>query len=202
MSSTDYARHEHHEFLTASGEALADANLQLALMNLGDTMGQRNRDAYAALPHSDLMRQRACAIKDATLAELDVHLATLDDSITRRGGHVHYAADGAEAREAILGIIRAAGATRVVKSKTMTSEEIHLNPALEAAGIEVIETDFGEFMIQLAGHRPSHIVAPAMHLRVEDAQEILSRDAGRELPAVAEDLAHYARERLRRIRRR
>jgi L-lactate dehydrogenase complex protein LldF len=195
--TTDYARHEHHDFVQATDEALANANLQLALMNLGDTMGERNKQAFAAMPESDLLRQRARAIKDATLAHLDEHLATLEASINRRGGKVHFASDGEEARQAILGIIRSVGATRVVKSKTMTSEEVHLNPALEAAGIQVDETDFGEFIIQLAGHRPSHIVAPAMHLRISEARDILSRDAGRQLPDTAEELAAYARERLR-----
>ncbi|HWA99607.1 MAG TPA: LUD domain-containing protein, partial [Pirellulales bacterium] len=192
-----YARHEHHEFLSASRQALADANLQLALVNLGDTMGQRNRDAFAALAESDALRNRGRAIKDATLAELDKHLETLERSVMARGGQVHWAGDAAEAREAILKIIHAAGAKRVVKSKSMTSEEIHLNSALESQGIEVVETDFGEFMIQLAGHRPSHIVAPAMHLTLEEARAILSRDAGRELPDSCEEMVAYGRQRLR-----
>src|SRR4051812_19507527 len=101
-----YARTEHHEFLAASRDALADANLQLALANLGDTLGQRNRDAFAALPESDALRDRGRAIKDATLADLDKHLETLEQSIIARGGHVHWAADAAEAQQAILGIIR------------------------------------------------------------------------------------------------
>ena len=79
----------------------------------------------------------------------------------------------------------------------MTSEEIHLNASLEAAGIEVVETDFGEYIIQVAGQRPSHIVAPALHLRLKDITEILSRDAGQPLAADAQQLAAYARRRLR-----
>jgi L-lactate dehydrogenase complex protein LldF len=197
MSSTDYARHEHHEFLAAAGEALANAKLQSALSKLGETLAQRNRDAFAAMAESDLLRERARAIKDATLAELDRHLETFEASVVRRGGQVHYAEDGPAACRAVLEVLRAAGARRVVKSKSMTSEEIHLNRALEAADIEVVETDFGEYILQVARQRPSHLVAPAVHLRIGEVAEILSRDAGRPLPADAAELAAYARGRLR-----
>src|SRR5690606_30352449 len=122
---------------------------------------------------SDLDRARA--IKDATLAELDKHLETLEASIRRRGGHVHYAEDGAEACRIVLEVIQQAGGRKVVKSKSMTSEEIHLNAALEAAGIRVVETDFGEYIIQVAGQRPSHLVAPAVHLTVQDVARELSK---------------------------
>ena len=110
---------------------------------------------------------------------------------------MHFAADGADACRIVVDILTAAGAKRVVKSKSMTSEEIHLNPALEAAGIEPVETDFGEYIIQVAGHRPSHLVAPAMHLRAPEVAKILSPEAGVELPADATQLAAFARIRLR-----
>lgn len=197
MTSTGYEVHEHHEFLAASERALADANLQLALANLGDTLGQRNRDAFRAFGGSDAMRDAARRIKDETLAELDRHLATLDDSVRRRGGKTHYAADGDEARRIVLDIIRAHGGRKVVKSKSMTTEEIHLNPALEAAGVEVVETDFGEYIIQVAGHRPSHLVAPAAHLTASDVATILSPRAAAPLPADANQLAQFARGQLR-----
>ncbi|MBX7075049.1 MAG: iron-sulfur cluster-binding protein [Pirellulales bacterium] len=197
MTSTGYEVHEHHEFLAASERALADANLQLALANLGDTLGQRNRDAFRAFAGSDAMRDAARRIKDETLADLDRHLATLDDSVRRRGGTTHYAADGDEARRIVLDIIRAHGGRKVVKSKSMTTEEIHLNPALEAAGIEVVETDFGEYIIQVAGHRPSHLVAPAAHLTASDVATILSPRAQAPLPSDANQLAQFARGQLR-----
>lgn len=197
MPTSEYAEHEHHAFLAASVEALADADLQSALGQLGDTLGARNRAAFAALPEADALRDRARQIKDATLAELDRHIVTLAASVERRGGHMHYAADAEEARRLLLGILHEHGARRVVKSKSMTSEEIHLNAALQADEIEVVETDFGEFIIQVAGHRPSHLVAPAIHLRTPQVAELLSRDAGEPLPADADQLAAYARRRLR-----
>src|SRR5258708_3840022 len=149
------------------------------------------------MAESDLLRERARAIKDATLAELDRHLETLEASVVGRGGHVHYADDGPAACRIVLEVVRAAGATRVVKSKSMTSEEIHLNRALESAAVEVVETDFGEYILQVAKQRPSHLVAPAVHLRIGEVAEILSRDAGRPLPVDAVELAAYARKRLR-----
>jgi L-lactate dehydrogenase complex protein LldF len=205
----DYLRETHHEFLAASDAALGDARLQQILGQLGDTLGRRNREAWAALPNSDLIRERARAIKDETLADLDKHLATLADNVTARGGNVHFADDGAAACRIIVDLIRqrcpaptrsvsAARKPVVVKSKSMTSEEIHLNHALEAAGIEVVETDLGEYIIQLAKHRPSHIVAPAIHLTAAQIAEILSKPAGERLPAERQVLAQFARRTLRR----
>src|SRR5438270_12977292 len=104
--NNDYLRHTHHEFLQASEEALADPRLQPILGQLGDTLGRRNREAWAALPNSDLIRERARAIKDATLADLDEHLARLEEMVTARGGHVHWADDGPEACRIIVELIR------------------------------------------------------------------------------------------------
>ena len=197
MPKTDYLRSEHHEFLDASRDALANENLQGILQRLGESLGQKNKDAWAALPESDQLRQRARGIKDATLAELDTHLETLEASVLRRGGQVHWAGDGEAACQAVIDIVQRRGANKVVKSKSMTSEEIHLNKALEAAGIAPVETDLGEFIIQLLRQRPSHIVGPALHLSKREVAEVLSQHAGRQLPDEPEQLAAYAREQLR-----
>lgn len=195
---TDYVRHEHHEFLAASQQALDNAGLQSILGRLGDTLGKKNREAWAALPNSDLVRQKARQIKDETLAHLDRHLETLERSVLALGGHVYWADDGEVACQAVLEIIQARGATKVVKSKSMTSEEIHLNKALEKAGVETVETDFGEYIIQVAGHRPSHIVGPALHLSASDVAEILNRVSDVPLATNREELAAFARRQLRR----
>jgi L-lactate dehydrogenase complex protein LldF len=197
VTATDYLRETHHEFLPATEQALGDPTLQRILGQLGDTLGKRNRDAWAALPNSDLIRERARAIKDQTLAELDTHLAALEQNVMARGGHVHWAEDGQIARRLVLEIIERRKAKLAVKSKSMTSEEIHLNEALEHAGVEVVETDLGEYIIQLAGHRPSHIVAPAIHLSAAQIAEILSKPAGERLPVEREVLAGFARQALR-----
>jgi L-lactate dehydrogenase complex protein LldF len=197
MPTTDYLRETHHEFLAASHQALHTPSLQRILGQLGDTLGARNREAWAQLLDSSQIRERARSIKDATLAELDQHLETLEKSVTARGGTVHYASDSADARQIVLELIKQSGGKRIVKSKSMTTEEIHLNPALEEAGFEVVETDLGEFIIQVAGHRPSHIVGPALHLTADDVADILSKPAKERLPAEREALAGFARRHLR-----
>ncbi|MEK6237892.1 MAG: LutB/LldF family L-lactate oxidation iron-sulfur protein [Planctomycetales bacterium] len=194
---TDYAREQHHEFLQASAEAMGDEKLQSALSRLSDTLGTRNREAFAEFEHSDALRQRAKMIKDNTLAHLHEHLLALEESVARRGGKVHFAEDAAEACRVILELLHQAGAEKVVKSKSMTTEEVHLNSALEEAGLQVVETDFGEYIIQVAQQRPSHLVAPAIHMRLAEVADVLSEHAGRELPRDAEQLAAFAREQLR-----
>src|SRR5262249_38692608 len=97
----------------------------------------------------------------------------------------------------VVGIAQQAGCKHAVKSKSMTSEEVHLNPALEQAGIEVVETDFGEFIIQLAGERPSHLVAPAVHHTRESVARVLSQHLGETLPDDPRTLAMTGRRVLR-----
>jgi L-lactate dehydrogenase complex protein LldF len=194
---SQYARHEHHDFLGAVKEALADVPLQAALVRLTDTLMAGNRRGFAALADSDKLRDHAKRIKEHTLAHLDRYLEQLEASVTKAGGHVHWAANANEARAIVIDIARKANCRQAVKSKSMTSEEIHLNPALEAAGVRVTETDFGEFIIQLAGERPSHLVAPAVHHTRESVARILSKAVGEKLPDDARSLALTGRRILR-----
>jgi L-lactate dehydrogenase complex protein LldF len=193
----NYARHEHHDFMGAAGQALADQPLQAALVRLTGTLLAANRRGYAALADSNALRDHAKRIKEHTLAHLDTYLEQLEASVERAGGEVHWAADAEEARRIVVGIARQAGCKRAVKSKSMTTEEVHLNPALEQAGIEVVETDFGEFIIQLAGERPSHLVAPAVHHTRESVARVLSDHVGEALPDDARVLALTGRRLLR-----
>ena len=193
----DYARHEHHDFSGATRQALADAPLQAALIRLTGTLMAGNRRGFAALPGSDRLRDHAKQIKEHTLAYLDRYLEQLEASVQRRGGHVHWAATAEDARRIIVDIARKGNCRRAVKSKSMTTEEVHLNPALQEAGVEVAETDFGEFIIQLAGERPSHLVAPAVHHTRESIAAILSRHVGEQLPEEAQPLAQVGRRLLR-----
>jgi L-lactate dehydrogenase complex protein LldF len=194
---SEYARHEHHDFEGAAREALADPPLQAALIRLTGTLLAGNRRGYAALADSSDLRDHAKRIKEHTLAHLDRYLEQLEASVTRVGGHVHWAASAEDARRLVLEIARQTGSKRLVKSKSMTTEEIHLNPALEQAGLEVTETDFGEFIIQLAGERPSHLVAPAVHHTRESIARILSAHTGEKLPDEAGPLAKVGRRLLR-----
>src|SRR5205085_3156853 len=128
---TNYAQHEHHDFMGGAHHALHDPPLQAALVRLTDTLMAANRRGYAALADSDQLRDHAKRIKEHTLAHLDRYLEQLETSVQRLGGHVHWAADAAEARRLITGIAQKSGCRHVVKSKSMTTEEVHLNPALE-----------------------------------------------------------------------
>ncbi|QIA27556.1 iron-sulfur cluster-binding protein [Thermaerobacter sp. PB12/4term] len=185
-------------FQQRAAAALRDDFLRVAVPRATYRQHYGRQEALAQLGDPLKWRERARAIRARTIAQLDRYLDQAIAAVKARGGHVHRAATAGEAVEAILGIIQRAGARRVVKSKSMVTEEIQLNPHLEAADIEVVETDLGEYIIQLAGHRPSHIVAPAVHLSQQQIREIFSREAGRPLPDDAVALAAFARQQLRR----
>jgi L-lactate dehydrogenase complex protein LldF len=192
-----YAQHEHHDFLGASTQALADPTLQQALVRLTDTLMAGNRRGYAALADSSDLRDHAKRIKEHTLAHLDQYLEQLEASVQKLGGKVHWAASAEDGRRIVVDIAQNANCKHAVKSKSMTSEEIHLNPALEKAGIEVTETDFGEFILQVAGERPSHLVAPAVHHTRESVARILSQHLGEQLADDPQSLALTGRRVLR-----
>ena len=194
---TDYARHEHHDFLGAAAQALADPPLQSALTRLADTLMAGNRRGFAALAQSNALRDHAKQIKEHTLAHLEHYLTQLEKSVVDRGGHVHWAATAEDARQIIVAIAQQAGCKHAVKSKSMTSEEVHLNPALEKAGVEVTETDFGEYIIQVAGERPSHLVAPAVHHTRESVARVLSNHLQEVLADDPKSLALTGRRVLR-----
>src|SRR6266851_147178 len=118
---SDYARHEHHDFHGAVGQALHDAPLQAALVRLTDTLMAANRRGFAALADSSRLRDHAKQIKEHTLAHLDQYLEQLEASVVRNGGRVHWAATAADARQIVLDIAKQAGCRRVVKSKSMTT---------------------------------------------------------------------------------
>ena len=193
----NYARHEHHDFQGATKQALQDAPLQAALVRLTDTLMTANRRGFAALSDSSQLRDHAKRIKEYTLAHLDQYLEQLESAVQKAGGTVHWAATAEDARQIILQIARASNCRRAVKSKSMTSEEIHLNATLEAAGVEVTETDFGEYILQLAHERPSHLVAPAVHHTRESIARVLSQHLGQPLPDDAHTLALAGRKALR-----
>jgi len=194
---SNYAQHEHHDFLGASHQALHDGPLQTALVRLTDTLMAGNRRGYAALADSDQLRDHAKRIKEYTLAHLDRFLRELETSVLSLGGKVHWAQTATDARQIIVEIAQRAQCRTAVKSKSMTTEEIHLNPALEAAGIEVTESDFGEFIIQLAGERPSHLVAPAVHHTRESIAAVISKHVGAPVPDDPKTLAMTGRRLLR-----
>ena len=134
--------------------------------------------AAASVPEWEALRDRASAIKEHTLSHLDQYLVQFEARAMANGVHVHWATDAAEHNRIVLEILRAKGATRVVKSKSMLTEECHLNPFLHASGIEVIDTDLGERIVQLRKETPSHIVLPAIHLKKEEVGETFHEHLG------------------------
>ena len=184
-------------FPARAGAALQDGFLQEALGIATTKFIDLRREAFDGFPEGDTLRDRARAVKEATLQQLDAHLARLADRVEALGGHVHWAATGAEARDVILRLCREKGVRTVVKSKSMATEEIELNDALERAGVTPVETDLGEYIIQLAHERPSHIIAPAIHKTKGQVAELFSRELGRPFAADPEVLTAAARRELR-----
>jgi len=180
-----------------AGQALRDTFLQEALTIATTKFIGLRREAFAEFPEGEALRDRAREIKEATLQRLDHYLDLLIDNVERRGGHVHYATTPEEARRIVLDIARRTGARMVVKSKSMATEEIHLNDALEAAGVTPIETDLGEYIIQLAHERPSHIIAPAIHKTKGQVAALFARELKRETVPDPEVLTRIARNELR-----
>ena len=155
------------------------------------------REAFDGFPEGEALRDRARAIKEATLQRLDEYVERLVDNVERLGGRVHFATTAGEARDIVLAIARRTGARMAVKSKSMATEEIHLNDALAAAGVTPVETDLGEYIIQLAHERPSHIIAPAIHKTKGQVAELFARELGREAAPDPEVLTRIARAELR-----
>ncbi|HKG75653.1 MAG TPA: LUD domain-containing protein, partial [Aestuariivirgaceae bacterium] len=145
-------------------KALADPVLQSALSIARPRFVDKRRKAKDRLPEFDALRDQARDIKNHTLAHIDLYLEAYEAKVKEQGGEVHWAATSEAARDIVVGLCRRLQAKTVTKGKSMISEEIDLNRALEEAGITPVETDLGEYIIQLRGERPSHIIAPAVHL--------------------------------------
>lgn len=145
----------------------------------------------------ELARSRASYVKTTTMLNLDKYLVEWEQRFTARGGKVIWAQNAEEALAAIGRIMKSAEARLVVKSKSMTSEEIHLNEFLEEQGIEPFETDLGEFIVQLAGQKPYHIVTPAMHMSKQDVSELFHKQLGTDLTDDARELTMIARNLMR-----
>ncbi len=188
------------KFKENAHEALNDARLQTA-MSFSRNFVARRAASAARLPEFEALRDSCRAIKDHTLAHLDLYLEAYEAKVRASGGEVHYAQDADEARKIIVDLCKSMDAKSVTKGKSMIAEEIGLNHALEAAGIEPVETDLGEYIIQLRGETPSHILAPAIHLLAKDVEQEF-RKAHRDLPpdrslAEPEQLVAEARQVLR-----
>jgi L-lactate dehydrogenase complex protein LldF len=177
--------------------ALTDPQLRGALRNLASTFGERRKLAITTVNDWEGLRTRARQIKDQTLAHLDKYLEDFADNAERAGAQVHWARDATEACDIVIRLVREREATRVVKSKSMATEEIHLNAALEVTGLAPVETDLGEWIIQLAHETPSHIVVPAIHKSKRQIAELFTEKLGIEPTDDVAVLTGAARRNLR-----
>ena len=191
-------------FKSNARAALADPQLQRALAGLPGGLVAQRAAARDRLPEFEALRDAGRDLRNDTLSLLDVYLETYEKNATAAGAHVHWGETGREACDIILDICRKAGARLVAKGKSMISEEIALNAHLEAAGLEVVETDLGEYILQIRGETPSHIIAPAIHLTQEQVEADFRRThaalpEGRRLVEPAElvsEARHVLREKF------
>ena len=191
-------------FAVAARRALQDTQLRANLRQATTTIRQKRDRLVAELPDFEELREAAAGIKDDALSRLDQLLGQLEASVTARGGQVHFAANAADANEAVKKIVKATGAREVVKVKSMTTAECRLNEALAEAGVDVAETDLAELIVQLGADLPSHIVVPAIHRNRSEVREVFMSKMGqhgRAAPAGLTDepgdLAGAARAHLR-----
>ncbi len=160
-----------HAFKDNAHGALADERLQKALGKMKVGFQDKRTRAVARLPEFDTLRDQSRDIKNHVLEHLDLYLERFETNVTANGGKVHWCRTPGEARDAIVEICRSVDAKIVTKGKSMIAEEIELNDHLEKNGLEPVETDLGEYIIQLRKEAPSHIIAPAVHLNKEDVAE-------------------------------
>jgi L-lactate dehydrogenase complex protein LldF len=188
-------------FPAAARRALADSQLRRNLAKATTTIRAKRAAVVAELPDWEELREAGRAIKARTMANLDSYLERLEAEFTARGGTVHWARDANEANQIVTDLVRSTGSTEVVKVKSIVTDEIGLNEALAGAGIDAVETDLAELIVQLGNDRPSHILVPAIHRNRAEIREIFLRrmadvDAGlTDEPAA---LAEAARLHLRR----
>ncbi|MGH3274374.1 MAG: LUD domain-containing protein, partial [Streptosporangiaceae bacterium] len=188
-------------FPVAARRGLADSQLRANLGRATATIRAKRAAVVGEVPDWEELRDAGQAIKAATMASLDRYLEQLEQQVTARGGTVHWARDGVEACQVIASLVRATGATEVVKVKSMVTDEIGLNESLRAHGIQAFETDLAELIVQLGRDRPSHILVPAIHRNRAEIRRIFLREMGDVDPDLSDDpaaLAEAARLHLRR----
>jgi L-lactate dehydrogenase complex protein LldF len=163
-------------FPEAARAALSDTQLRRNLGKATTTIRAKRAQVVAEVPDWAELRAAGAAIKDDVLANLDRYLVQLEEQVTARGGVVHWARDADEANQVVTGIVKGTGASEVVKVKSMATQEIGLNQALEAAGVAAWETDLAELIVQLGHDQPSHILVPAIHRNRAEIREIFLRE--------------------------
>lgn len=184
------------KFADRASLALDDSNLRAAMEAARKGLFASSDEAMA---HPDFQhwREQGRRLRDGALASLDTLLERFEERAVAAGAQVHWAADAAEARALVVGIARELGCRRAIKSKSMLSEELGLNDALEESGAQVLETDLGEYIVQISGGRPSHIIAPVVHMTGDEIADLFVSAHGGTRKTVPADLVAEARRVLR-----
>jgi L-lactate dehydrogenase complex protein LldF len=186
------------DFPAAAHEAMKDSQLRKNVRHATNVVSAKRAKVVAAMPDWQQLRDAGSAIRQHALDHLDEYLIQFEEACTAAGGHVHWAIDAADANRIAVEIVRRHDVKELIKIKSMTTEEIELNHALEAAGIHPVETDLAELIIQLGHDKPSHIIAPALHKNRQQVREIFLREMKlKELGDTPEDLTAAARRYLR-----
>jgi L-lactate dehydrogenase complex protein LldF len=190
-----------HEFRSGAAQAIANPHLQQALDGATLKFRTDRQNRLAEIPDPEALRDQLKAIRSATLAHLAEHLETFERQAQAAGAQVHWARNADEINRLVIDIVKQHDAHIAVKTKSMATEEIHLNPALKAAGITSVETDLGEWIIQLAGEPPAHIVVPALHKTRAQVAELFTREVNRPLdpeniPALTAEARRVLREKF------
>jgi L-lactate dehydrogenase complex protein LldF len=185
--------------VTGFQQTINDSRLQLAIYSATRRLIDHRAGAVdtSRLPEYQELRTRANEIKKRTIENLDYYLEQLECNVVAHGGKVVFCRTGEEATDFVLNLAKERGARLIVKSKSMTTEEIHFNERLERHQLEPVETDLGEYILQLAHQRPYHIVAPALHMTRYDVADLFSKTLGVEKEVVPEKQTKIARAALR-----
>jgi len=184
-------------FEARAAVSLADPKLRRNVADADDRQISKRASGMESLKDADALRDIGSEIRGSVLSRLDEHLGMLADRWESNGGRVFFASSEAEATDYVREMAIRSGATKAVKSKSMVTEEIKLNAVLAGAGVEPIETDLGEYIAQLAGDHPAHIITPIIHWSKDDVAALFSRISGNSMPAEVEPLLAYARGQLR-----
>jgi len=194
MSETGVYSSEIH---TSGAATIANPRLAEAYRSSTLRLFNHRLQAIGEVPGFERLREVGRELKRHTIENLDYYLSTFADNVERNGGRVHWASTAADVCRIVVETVEAAAAQEVVKGKTMVGEEVELNQALEAVSIRAVETDLGEFIIQLAGERPAHIVAPAIHKTRKEVSDLFVEHIKSERTLVPEELTSIARRALR-----
>ena len=178
-------------------DALHNERLRASVDKATQTSLAKRKDKKDQIPYWEHLRHKAHSIKKDVMEHLDTYLETFEQKCRDNGIHVHWAVDAAEARQIILGIARDKNAKSIVKSKSLTTEELHLNDFLANNNIEALETDLGEYIVQLLGQIPSHLTAPALHLNRQDIGKVFHEKLGVDYTEDPNELLTIARTTLR-----